>query len=210
MGCPDRKAKLIDWVLGELPSGEEEELRRHVAECADCAQELSGFQGARDVLRSQLRDREMPAHLVFLPEKAREARPRFLAQLGRSAALAAVAAGVFLAIVLTGTARWGRQPLSTLAPQPATLARPEIEAMIKQEVRLQWAQQKHEFETSSEQLAAGLRQEQAHVLAPFAQQLQYLQSVQREVYKETQTQNAYVELIARTSLGQGASSTGKP
>lgn len=210
MGCLASKAKLIDWVLGELPLGEEEELRRHVDQCADCAQELSGFQGVRDVLRVQLQDREMPAHLVFLPEKARELRLGFLAQLWRTAALAAVAAGVFLAIVLGGFARLGPLPLAALPPHKAALARAEVEAMVNQAVRLQWAQQKHELETINERLAANLRREQAHVLVPFAEQLQYLQSAQSVVWQETQKQNAYVELIARSSLGQGASPARRP
>jgi len=210
MGCPDRKAKLIDWILGELPPGEEEELRRHVDKCADCAQELSGFQGVRDVLKVQLQDREMPAHLVFLPEKARELRPGFLAQLWRTAALAAVAAGVFLAVVLTGFARWGRQPLTALPTQTAALTRAEVAAIVNQELGLQWAQQKRELETSREKLAADLRREQAHVLVPITEQLQYLQSAQSVVWKETQKENAYVELIARSSLGQEASPARRP
>jgi hypothetical protein len=164
----------------------------------------------RDLLRIELQDREMPAHLVFLPEKARGLSPRFLPQLWRTAALAAVAAGVFLVIVLSGFARWGRPPLTTLSPQRAALTRAEVEAIVGQEVRLQGAQQMRELETSNERFAADLRREQAHVLAPFAAQLQYVQSAQNVIWQETQKQNALVELVARNTFSQGGSPSRKP
>ncbi len=210
MGCPDKKAKLMDWVLGELPPGEEEDLQRHVQQCTDCAQELTGLEQVRDALRAQLTEREMPAHLVFLPEKARELGPGFLASLWRTAALAAVAAVVFLAIAVGGFARWGRQPFTTLPREKAALTRAEVEDMVNQRVRLQWAQQKSELETTQEELTTDLRKEQAHILAPLAKQLQYLQSAQSVVWQETQKQNALVELLARNSLGQGASPSRRP
>lgn len=210
MGCPDNKAKLMDWVLGELPPGEEEDLQRHVQQCTDCAEELTGLQRVHETLRAQLTEREMPAHLVFLPEKARELRPGFLASLWRTAALAAVAAAVFLAIAVGGIARWGRQAFMTLPREKAALTRAEVGDMVNQAVRLQWAQQKSQLETTQEELAADLRREDAHILAPLAKQLQYVQSAQSVVWQETQKQNALVELLARNSLGQGASPSRRP
>jgi len=210
MGCPDWKGKLIESVLGELSPGEEEDIQRHVAQCAACGRELSNFQGAHDLLRAQLQDRDMPAHLVFLPEMARGMRSNFLAQLWRTAALAAVAAGVFLAIVLTGYARWGRPPLAAQSPQRAALTRGEIEAIVDQQVRLQWAQQKGELATSNEKLVADLQRQQAQILAPLAAQLQYLQSTQSIIYQETQKQDALVDLMARNSVRQEGSPSTRP
>jgi len=209
MSCPDRKAKLMDWVLGELPAGEEAEIRRHVDECAECAQELSRFQRVRDLLQAQLQDREMPSHLVFLPAKAPGPRPGFLAQLWRTAALAAVAAGVFLSIVLTGYARWGRMP-SAAAPSSGGLTRAQIEAIVDQHVRLQSVEQQKEFEQLRQNLAADLRTEQARVLVPLAAQLQYVQSAQSLIWQETQKQNALVEVVARNALQREDPSRGRP
>lgn len=209
MNCPGQQ-KLIDWVLEELSPGEGEELQRHVAQCSDCAQSLAALQDVRQVLMKQLADREMPAHLVFVPEESRAFSRGFLTSLWRAAALAGVAAVVFLAIVLGGYARWGHPPSPVAGVERASMTRPEIESVIREAVRFQLAQQKRELETANEQLVADLRKEQGRALAPVAAQLQYLQSAQSVVWKQAQEQNALVELLARNSLGRESGQPARP
>jgi hypothetical protein len=209
MACPD-KEKLMDWVLDELSAGEGEELQRHVARCSDCAQSLVGLQDIRQTLVKQLVDREMPAHLVFVPEKPRAFNPGFMTSLWRTAALAGVAGVVFLAIVLGGYRRWGHPPSPVPGVDRASMTRAEIETLVRQAVRFQLTQQRQGLETANERLAADLRKEQERALAPVAAQLQYLQSAQSVVWKQAQEQNALVELIARNSLGREAVQPSRP
>lgn len=209
MACPD-KHKLMDWVLTELSPGEGEELQRHVAQCSDCAQALAGLQEVRQALMEQLADREMPAHLVFVPQEPRVFNPGFLASLWRSAALAGVAAVIFLAIVLGGYARWGHPPSPVSGAQGTSMTRAEIETLVREAVRFQLAQQRQDLETTNERLAADLRKDQERALAPVAAQLQYLQSAQSVVWKQAQEQNALVELIARNSLGRESAQPARP
>lgn len=209
MTCPD-KQRLMDWVLEELSPGEGEELRRHVAQCSDCAQSLAGLQDVRQALMKQLVDREMPAHLVFVPEEPRAFNPGFLTSLWRTAALAGVAAVVFLAIVLGGYTRWGHPPSPVPGAERASMTRAEIETFVRDAVRFRLAQQRQELETTNERLAADLRKEQGRALGPVAAQLQYLQSAQSVVWKQAQEQNALVELLARNSLGQESGQPARP
>lgn len=210
MSCPDKQAKLMDWVLGELSPAEVGEIQLHVEQCAGCAHSLAGLRDVHQALMKQLTDREMPAHLVFLPEKPRELHTGFLASLWRTAALAAVAAGVFLVVVLGGYARWGRQPSFLPLTEKASFTRTEVEALVAHAVRLQMAQQKHEFEAVNEKLAADMRQEQGRGFSSLATQLQYLQSAQSVVWKQTQEQTALVELIARNSMGAETAQPSRP
>lgn len=208
MGCPEQQAKLREWVLEELSPSEVRELELHVEQCADCARSLDRLRGVRHALRQHLSDREMPAHLVFLEEKKR-LPTGFLATLWRTAALAALTAVVFLGILLGGYANWGKRPFVVGVPvEKSTLTRAEVEAMIGQAVEKSFAQQKRELEVAKQELQANWRQEQIRHLAALARQLQYLESAQAAVWKETQQQNALVELIARNSLRNEA--TRKP
>lgn len=209
MACLDR-TKLMDWVLEELSPGEAEDLERHVHQCAACAQSLASLKDVRQALLKQLVDREMPSHLVFLPEKSKAINPGFLTSLWRTAALAGVAAVVFLGIVLGGYARWGHPPWAVPGAERASMARAEIETIVRDTVRFQLAQQRQELATANERLAADLRKEQERALAPVAAQLQYLQSAQSVVWKQTQAQNVLVELIARNSVGREAAQPGRP
>lgn len=210
MSCPDQKSKLTDWILGELSVTEAEDLQRHVDHCAGCAQELAGLRGIHQTLKQQLTDRELPAHLVFLPERAPASRSGFLASLWRTAALAAVSAVVFLAIVLVGYTRWGRQPSAVPAAERAGLTQAQVEVLVAQAAQAQWARQQRQFEAANEKFLTDVRQDQARALAQFNNQMQYLQSAQNIVWKQTQEQNALVELIARNSLGQGTGRENRP
>jgi len=209
MNCPGQQ-KLIDWVLEELSPGEGEELQKHVAHCSDCAQSLAALQEVRQALMKQLADREMPAHLVFVPEEPKAFSRGFLTSLWRTAALAGVAAVVFLAIVLGGYARWGHPPSPLPGVERASMTRPEIESFVREAVRFQLAQQRQELDTANERLAADLRTEQGRALAPVAAQLQYLQSAQSVVWKQAQEQSALVELLARNSLGRETAQPARP
>lgn len=206
MGCPEREAKLLEWILDELAPAEVRDLEQHVKQCSGCAQSLERLRGARGALMSSLTDREMPAHLVFIPEQPKPQFAGFLTSLWRTAALAATAAVIFLGILAGGAAHWRNR----LAPVPSAavisssasaLSPAEVRALAAQEVERQMAVERAGLDASNEKLAASLRQEQAANLDRLAHQLDFVQTVQNSVYKETQQQREQqgeiVELIAR-------------
>ena len=205
MGCPEREAKMIDWVLAELPPSEIRELEQHVQSCADCSRAADRLRGLHGALLKNLSDREMPAHLVFVPDQPKRQFAGLLNSLWRTSALAAAAAVVFLAIV-AGGARWqGRLPAAGStrlvgSAGGAGLTEADVKALAAQEVERQMALERHEREAASDKLAAGLRDEQTKNLDRLARQVEYMQSVQNTVWKQTAQQGAMVDLIARNSL----------
>ncbi|HLW80106.1 MAG TPA: zf-HC2 domain-containing protein [Terriglobia bacterium] len=211
MGCPDRKARLMDWVLDELAPAEARELEQHVEHCADCSRSVDRLRAIRGALAKNLVDVDMPAHLVFVPEERRSVFAGFLRSLGRTAALAAAAAVVFVGIWVAGASRWNGRLVATGSPGsrgPAALSRDEVKALAAQEVERQMALERQDREAASEKLATSLRDEQARNLDLMSRQVSYVQSVQNTVWKETQQQGAVVELIARNTLGPTAAAPG--
>lgn len=208
MGCPDRKAKLMDWVLDELAPDEAREFERHVEHCTDCSRSVASLRAVRGALTKSLVDVDMPAHLVFVPEERRNVFAGFLRSLARTAALAAAAALVFVGIFVGGARRWNSSLVATGSRGQAALTRDEVKALAAQEVERQMALERRDRESASEKLAASLRDEQARDLDVMSRQVNYVQSVQNTVWKETQQQGAVVELIARNTLGPTAAAPG--
>ena len=198
--CEELEAKLTDWILDELPASEAKDLELHVKQCSGCARALDEFRRVHQALARHLRDKELPAHLVFLWDKPKSQISGLLASLWRTAALAGVAAVVFLAILSVGYGGWIARQFHAAPADKTALSRAEVQAMIANEVAQSLAQQRKEFELANERLATGLREEHAQELALVARKLQYLEATQQVVWKESQQQGALVELIARDSF----------
>lgn len=210
MGCPEREAKLTDWVMEELSPPEARELEQHVAHCAECRRSLDRLRRVRQALNSNLTDREMSAHLVFVGEGRRRLSAGFLASLWRTAALAAVAAAVFLAVFWGGSFHLRQRLVVTPAVQKTALSQSEIRAFVAQAMEEASARQRKEIEAAGEKVALSLRQEQMADLARLAQRLRYLESAQSAVWKQTQQQGQLVDLMARNSFGPRTPPTDKP
>lgn len=192
MTCGERQAKFAELILGDLPAAEARALEEHAAACPACGRALADCRGLEQSLRQHLTDQEMPARMVFLSPASGAAG--FFGWFGRAAAAGAVAAVVFFALVWGGLARL---PMPAGGPaQPAALTRAQVEALVSQAVETRLAEQKQALEAQQ----ASLRQDHARALAAVAQKLDYLESVQSAVWKETQQQGAVVELVARSAL----------
>lgn len=201
MACPEWQDKLIDFALEELPSEASRELELHVERCTECAGALAEFRGFERVMKEHFRDREMPAHLVLVPERPANLPWRLLASPWGAGALGGALAVFFLGGLFLGNFFGpARAPLVGERTEKAALTRAEIEGVVAREVSARMAQQKTDLETQNERLAAALRQDRARSLAQLGQHLEYLQTAQDAMWKETQQQNALVELIARNSL----------
>ena len=197
MSCPDREAKLKDWVFEELPPAEAAEIERHVQGCADCARTLRELKQTHQALAAHLGEMPMPGHLVFLPERPRVAPAGWQASFWRAAAMGAAAAVVFLGITLGGLATWDNRPAQVAPAQSTGLSRSDVDAVIRAGVEQERARQRTELEAASQILGAQLRREQAQFRAVVLQQVRTLESAQHAVYKETQEQGAVVQTIAR-------------
>lgn len=201
MACPEWQDKLIDLTLDELPPEEARELELHVARCAECASALSEFRGLHRVMEEHFVDREMPAHLVLVPERPTNLPWRLLSGSWGAAALGgALAVCFFVGLFLGGLFGPARGPLVREGTEKAALTRAEIEGMVAREVSVRLAQEKTDLQIQNDNLAATLRQERSRSLNQLGQKLEYLESAQEATWKETQIGNAMVELIARNSL----------
>lgn len=218
MGCPEREAKLLEWILDELAPAEVRGLEQHVKQCSGCAQSLERLRTLRGALMSSLTDREMPAHLVFIPEQPEQPVAGFLTSLWRTAALAAAAAVIFLGIFVGGASHWRNRleptPSTTVGSASASALSPaDVKALAAQEVERQMAVERAGLEASNEKLAASLREEEAQNLHRLARQLDFVEKVQNSVYKETQQQREQqgeiVELIARNYPESKVPASGK-
>jgi hypothetical protein len=208
--CEELKAKLTDWILDELPASEATDLELHVKQCSGCARALDEFRRVHQALARHLQDKKLPAHLVFLWGNPKSQISGLLASVWRTAALAGVAAVVFLAILSVGYGGWIARQSHPAPAEKTVLSRAEVQAMIANEVAQGLAQQRKEFELANQKLTTGLREERAQELALVARKLQYLEATQKVVWKESQQQGALVELIARNSLRGGSTQPNRP
>ena len=73
MTCRDRQTALQEYLLGGLGREEAREMKRHLAECPDCARDLSGYRGLLRALPT-LPEPEPPAslHADLIAALARE------------------------------------------------------------------------------------------------------------------------------------------
>jgi anti-sigma factor RsiW len=201
MTCRERQAKFVEWILEELPAAEVQELESHVEQCQECAHALAGVRGVEQTLKQHLSDREMPARLVFLAEKPQGFAAGLWTSLARTAALAATAAVVFVAVLLGAYSTWGGQlPGAAPAAVKAGLARAEVNALIASAIERAQDRQQKELVAAHEELATNLRQEQAQTLRAVLQQLDYLEAAQKAVWRENQEQNAVMQYMAQTTL----------
>lgn len=211
MTCPEWQDKLMDFILEELPPEEARELELHVERCARCAGALSEFKGWHRVMKQHFVDRELPAHLMLVPERQAKVPLRLLASSWGAAALGGALAAVFLAgLFLGGLFGPARGPFVRERAEKGALTRAEIEPIVAREVSAKLTQQRADFQMQNEKLATNLRREQTRSLNQVAQHLEYLQSAQDAMWKEAQQQNALVGLIARNSLGREAAQPGRP
>ena len=197
MGCREWGTELTDWALDELSPVKVRELEQHLGQCEECARSAQRLRGVRQALMSSLTDREMPAHLVLVGEKPQSLFAGFWTALLRTAALSAAAAAIFLVAVSVGFRHGPSWLLPTTARVEPTLTRTAFQALVAQAVAQQASLQSKETQAATQDLAAGLRQEQMENLARIAQQLQYLELAQNTVWKETQRQNEVLSLVAR-------------
>lgn len=217
MECPERKAKLLEWILDELAPAEVRELEQHITQCSGCAQSVERLRSVHGALLNSLTDREMPAHLVFIPDQPKRQFVGFLTSLWRTAALAATAAVIFLGIFVGGAAHWRNRlapaPSATVGASASGLSSADVKALAAQEVERQMALEHASVEASNEKLAASLRAEQAQSLDRLARGLDFVQKVQNNVWEETRKQSEQqgeiVELIARNSPESKVPASGK-
>src|ERR1700743_2974794 len=90
---------LRDYAFGELQAGDCTAIERHLAECADCAQEFDQLRLTTAALR-MLPDREIPQRIAFVSDKVFQPSPlaRFFgARLGFASACVLAAALVVFA-----------------------------------------------------------------------------------------------------------------
>ena len=203
MSCPDRETTLKDWVLGELLPDESREIERHTQTCEGCARAAAELRALHAALIGHFAETKMPGRLVFLPERQPGAAgfaAGWLGTLGRSAALGAAAAVVFLAVTLSGLFVWGGRPPAGESSPGAGIRRADVEAIVRAEVAKDMARQREEFVAASEKLAAKLTSDQRQSLAGLMQQVRVLESAQNAVWRETQQQGAMVEYVARNVL----------
>jgi anti-sigma factor RsiW len=215
MGCPEREAKLTDWILDELAPAEARELEQHLEHCGDCSHSADRLRELRGALMKNLTDREMPAHLVFVNDKPKNQWAGFLNSLWRTATLAAAAAAVFLAILVGAAAHWQNRlaaAMSAVSARPAgraQLSEADVKALATQEVERQMALERRVVEEENRKLAVSLRDDQMKNLDRLARQVDYVQSVESTVWKQTQQQGAMVALIARNSMEPKVPAPGK-
>lgn len=205
MGCDEWGSALTDWALDELPPTAAERLEQHLALCAECSRSAAQLRELRQALRSNLTERPLPAHLVFVGEKRKPIFAGFWPVLVRAAALSAAAAAVFLGIVSLGL-QYGpsRGLLAGAGPQPA-LTQKAVETMVERAVAAQSSSQQQRVRAATEEMAESLRQEEMGNWARLAQQLQYLELAQNTVWRETQEQDKVLRLVARTGLESAGS-----
>lgn len=200
MTCGERQEKFVEWILEELPAEEARALELHVEQCRECAGALAGLRNVEQALKQHLTDSEMPARLVLVPEQPAAVFAGLWARLARTAAMAATAALVFVAVVFGAYAAWGDRLPRRAQAAPS---RAEVEILVAQAVERGLEPQRKEFAAAREAMVANLRQEQAQTLAAIRQQLNYLEAAQKAVWRENQEQNAVMQYIAQTALQAG-------
>ena len=92
---------LRDYAFDELPAGDRPAMERHLAECAECAQELDQLRLTTAALR-MLPDREIPQRIAFVSDKVFQPSllARFAAGFWNSAARLGFASACVLAAAL--------------------------------------------------------------------------------------------------------------
>jgi len=196
MGCREWGTELTDWALDELSPIRARELEQHLGQCEECARSAQRLRGVRQALINSLTDREMPAHLVLVGEKRPSLFAGFWPRLLRTAALSSSSAAIFLAVVGIGLQHGRSWLLPSTARLEPVLTRTELQAFVAQAVAEQVSLQSKETQAASRDLAVNLHEEQMRNLARIAQQLQYLELAQNNMWKEMQGQNEVINLVA--------------
>lgn len=196
MGCCEWGTELTDWVLDELSPARVRELEQHLGQCEECAHAAERLRRVRQALTSSLTDREMPAHLVLVGEKPQSRFADFWAAFLRTAARSAAAAGIFVAVALVGFRYGGARLLPASSWGKPALTQAELRALVERAVAEQVSLQNKRIQADTREQVANLRQEQMANLASIARELQYFELTLNAEYKETQTQNAVINLVA--------------
>ena len=135
MKCDDAKARLIEWLYGELPHEEETRLREHLADCDSCRQvEESVRQCSRELKTLKEPDVRLDFQRLHRTAADRWQRSR---RRWRRLAVAACAAALLVAILAGARLRfdwrpgqltigWGNVPRATgsVKPKPIVPAPP--------------------------------------------------------------------------------------
>lgn len=140
MNCPREQLPLL--LYGDLPAGEVETLNRHVAECANCREELVSLRAVREALNST----PMPEVVVdpaqiFLASSAPLPRKRWLPRAISGALAASLLALAILNLEVRVdqqqlVVRWGAPPVAPVAqivnpPQTDSRAIASLEERVK-------------------------------------------------------------------------------
>ena len=169
MDCTQIRGRLLAWQYGELSPAEQAEVARHLAACAVCRQEASGWQE----FRGQLQAFTGPAVQVNIPgiyQQALQRRESGTRRWRRAAvAVTALAAAVLIAVVpklevrvdaSQLIVRWGAPaepvpaPVLAQTPAPAPQVSAEDLALVKNLVR-----------ALAQEVQAGDRRQQEALLA---------------------------------------------
>ncbi len=220
MNCDESRALFADLLGEEISTSNAGGLKDHLQSCADCRRELAGLSRTRNLIEQGWPEESIPQNLVF--EFTQPSVPGFwglwersgLARLGL--ATLTVTAGLILCFVSLALLQThltvgrngvavsfgrtvglpsaqvdgGAQAPSSL---PALFTRQEIQNLINQAVLELEKNQEARLEQASVQMDARRTAD----LRRIANELRVLESTQNIVYRETLSNQSYVETLAR-------------
>lgn len=180
--------KLAEFVFGELSTFEMAEAKRHLADCADCRQQVEQFQRTHALLKASP-DVEPPRRIIFEVEK-----PVFTPWVWRWAGPMAASAAVALAIVTFMPVR-----------QPAPVERIVTVGAVSGRPGGSESAPKVDYEKIQVWLTAEMNKRdlaQRKEIQRVRGELALLDSLQRAVYKETLENASTIQLLAQKSESQ--------
>lgn len=213
MNCEEVRRRMLDRALDELPTEEFHLVEEHIRSCAACAQAWEEIHATHALLAHHLVEAEVPRHFRLA---ATEAPVGWWPRLWVPALRFGLSAGVALVLLVGSLAlfgasftrdsggfrlAFGRQP----AVAPATaISRTAIEQMV--DARLRASEQRLVAEQKDQvaRLAAELKTAGSSDVRRLGQRLEFLQSAQNQMWKETQRSQYLVELVARSSVPRGS------
>ena len=130
MSTCSRADDLRDYAFEELAAPERRSMEQHLAECADCAADLTDLRLTTAVLRA-LPDREIPQRIAFVSDKVFSPSPvaRFFGGFWNSAARLGFASACLVAGALVISA-YHRPP----APEQTAAPAADVSALVAKQV----------------------------------------------------------------------------